>query len=136
MYLGGNRLRYLPSQIGQLRSLTSLFLNDNLLQCLPKSMGFLSSLRSLHLHNNHISTLPQQLVVLNVYELSLRDNPLVTRFVEDLTYEPPSLLELAGRCVKTNHVSYGPLDIPRNLITYLDSAKICVNPKCEGKSSD
>ena len=95
-------------------------------------MGNLKSLHSLHLHNNSISTLPQQLIALDIYELSLRDNPLVTRFVEELTYEPPSLLELAGRSVKVKNVPYGPEDLPYVLIQYLESAKSCVNPKCKG----
>ena len=54
------------------------------------------------------------------------------RFVEDLVYNPPSLLELAGRVVKVRNIRYSPEDIPGNLVQYLNSAQRCVNPKCKG----
>ena len=56
------------------------------------------------------------------------------KFVEDLVYDPPSLLELAGRAVKVRNITYTPEDIPGNLVHYLNSAHRCVNPKCKGKS--
>lgn len=65
-------------------------------------------------------------------QLSLRDNPLVVRFVRDLTYNPPTLLELSGRVIKSNCVPYNTWEIPRHLATYLGSAHQCVNPKCQG----
>lgn len=65
-------------------------------------------------------------------QLSLRDNPLVVRFVRDLAYNPPSLLELAGRVIKSKNVPYEPWDLPQNLTGYLGSAHQCVNPKCQG----
>lgn len=67
------------------------------------------------------------------FQLSLRDNPLVVRFVKDMTLNPPSLLELAGRTVKTCAIRYGPEDLPRMLIEYLQTANCCVNPNCKGK---
>ena len=54
------------------------------------------------------------------------------RFVEEMTYEPPCLLELAGRVVKTKNVKYSPEELPACLVEYLDSAQHCVNPKCSG----
>ena len=54
------------------------------------------------------------------------------KFVEDLVYDPPSLLELAGRVVKIRNIPYTPADIPGNLVQYLNSAHRCVNPKCKG----
>ena len=68
----------------------------------------------------------------NLRELSLRENPLVVRFVSDLSFNPPSLLELSARTVKTAGIEYSTEDIPQHLIRYLDSARRCVNPMCSG----
>lgn len=72
------------------------------------------------------------LQLLNLQELSLRENPLVVRFVRDLTFNPPSLLELSGRTVKTSGITYSAENIPHHLVKYLDSARRCVNPLCSG----
>ena len=92
----------------------------------------LHGLKSLSLHNNKLSTLPSEIVTLNLVELSLRNNPLVVKFVQDMTYEPPSLLELSGRTIKIEKVKYNKADLPKNLLQYLDSCQSCVNPKCKG----
>lgn len=69
-------------------------------------------------------------------QLSLRDNPLVTKFVNsfarEIMYTSPSLKELAGRVIKSHNITYGEGDIPRTLQSYLNSGHHCVNPKCEG----
>lgn len=52
--------------------------------------------------------------------------------VQDLQYNPPSLLELAGRCVKIEKIRYSYEDLPVHLVRYLDSAQRCVNPNCKG----
>lgn len=94
----------------------------------------LHSLRSLSLHNNLLTYLPREILnLVHLEELSLRGNPLVVRFVRDLTYNPPSLQELAGRTVKTRNVPYAPSDLPENLVRYLSLASNCPNPKCGGK---
>lgn len=94
----------------------------------------LHSLRSLSLHNNLLTYLPREILnLVHLEELSLRGNPLVVRFVRDLTYNPPSLLELAGRTIKTRNVAYAPSDLPENLVRYLSLASNCPNPKCGGK---
>lgn len=67
------------------------------------------------------------------FQLSLRDNPLVVRFVRDMTYQPPTLLELAARVVKISNIEYESEDLPLNLKEYINSAHHCVNPKCKGK---
>jgi len=59
--------------------------------------------------------------------------PAVVRFVEELTYDAPSLLELAGRCVKLTNIPYSSENIPASLVQYLDSAQSCVNPRCNGQ---
>ena len=133
LYLGGNRLQEIPEEVGGMSSLTSLVLCDNKLHSLPPSLVTLRRLQSLSLHNNQLSTLPPAMVKLNLSELSLRNNPLVVRFVQEMMYEPPSLLELSGRVVKAKNIPYSRQDLPPNLMEYLGSAHRCVNPKCKGK---
>lgn len=132
LYLGGNRLTEVPAEIGQLYYLISLVLCDNQIQSIPPTLIHLRNLQSLSLHNNQISTLPPEIVRLNLSELSLRNNPLVNKFVQDMTYEPPTLLELSGRVVKIEKVKYSKEDLPSNLRKYLKSAQRCVNSKCKG----
>lgn len=71
-------------------------------------------------------------VIVFLLQLSLRDNPLVVRFVSDMTHNPASLLELAARSVKVHNVYVQLGDIPFTLFNYLDSAHRCVNTKCKG----
>ncbi|KAF8765201.1 leucine-rich repeat-containing protein 58-like [Argiope bruennichi] len=133
LYLGGNRLRDIPAEMGRLHQLRSLILCENQLQSLPSSISCLRRLRSLSLHKNQLTTLPPEIVTLKgLVELSLRDNPLVVRFVQDMTYDPPSLRELAARTVKLFRIPYKKRDLPPGLIDYLNCACRCVNPKCRG----
>lgn len=80
-----------------------------------------------------------QSVFYSSLQLSLRDNPLVTRFVNscarEIMYNPPSLLELAARVIKLKKVTYTKLDLPQSLITYLTNGQRCVNPRCKGEFS-
>lgn len=132
LYLGGNQLTEIPAEVGILHQLVSLNLSDNRLQSLPPTLSSLRRLQSLNLHNNCLQTLPPQIVSLNLVELSLRKNPLVNRFVQDLSFNPPSLLELSGRCIKIERLRYSTEDLPINLVRYLNSAQSCVNPNCKG----
>ena len=133
LYLGGNRLRVIPSELGQLSQLSALILCGNQLQTLPKALTNLSNLYSLRLHDNQLQTLPQDLVKLkNIRELSLRNNPLVLRFVREWPNSVPSLLELSGRCIKKTQIPYSRAVIPSVLVDYLNSAKHCDNPQCNG----
>jgi len=132
LYLGGNSLKDVPAELGYLQKLSSLVLCDNELQSLPPTFAHLRKLRRLSLHNNNLSTLPQEIVSLNLIELSLRNNPLVARFVQDMIFDPPSLMELAGRVVKIEKVQYSTSDVPADLVKYLSSAQGCVNPNCKG----
>jgi Leucine-rich repeat (LRR) protein len=132
LYLGGNLIHNVPEEISQLMRLRTLNLSDNRITRLPTKITKLKNLKSLALHNNFLTTLPIELVKLNLAELSLRNNPLVSRFIRDLNYTVPSLLELCGRVVKTNNICYMNMLLPRNLIYYLNSAHCCVNPKCRG----
>ena len=133
LYLGGNRLTHVPSELGQLSSLSALILCGNQLQFLPKELTKLSNLQSLRLHDNQLQTLPQGLMKLtNLRELSLRNNPLVLRFVKEWPNTVPTLLELSGRCVKKNSIPYTRELIPGVLVEYLNRAQHCDNPRCNG----
>ncbi|XP_019646822.1 PREDICTED: leucine-rich repeat-containing protein 58-like [Branchiostoma belcheri] len=133
LYLGGNQISTLPVEVGSLSSLMSLVLCDNRLESLPPQLARLRSLRSLSLHNNRIAALPSEIIALrNLTELSLRGNPLVVNFVRDLSFDPPTLLELAGRGVKNSGLRYAESDVPPNLHRYLSLARKCPNPKCTG----
>lgn len=133
LYLGGNLLTELPTEMGLLRNLQALVLCENKLQSLPATISCLKRLRSLALHKNNLTTLPPALVKLScLVELSLRDNPLVVRFVKEMTNDPPSLLELSARSMKVHKIKYSPQDVPPTLKCYLETAQRCVNPKCKG----
>nr|CAD7593853.1 unnamed protein product [Timema genevievae] len=133
LYMGGNRLIEVPASVGQLRFLHGLILSDNMIESIPASIANLTNLKSLLLHKNKLKALPTEIIALKfLTELSLRDNPLVVRFVSHMTLNPSSLLEAAGRTIKTFNISYSPEDLPLHLRSYLESAHQCVNPKCEG----
>ena len=115
------------------RILQALILCDNKLESIPGKLAQLKKLKSLSLHKNKLKTLPMEIVMLmNLQELSLRDNPLVNKFARDFDFNPPSLQELSGRAIKINNIKYNDEILPRVLVSYLDSAQSCVNPKCKG----
>ncbi|XP_015793102.1 leucine-rich repeat-containing protein 58 [Tetranychus urticae] len=133
LYLGGNQLTTIPEEVGLLSKLEALSLCENKISSLPSSIAQLSNLRSLALHMNLLTTLPTEIIRLeSLTELSLRNNPLVVRFINDYLYNPPSLLELAGRCIKINRINYPAYMIPQPLHRYLQTAQHCVNPQCQG----
>nr|XP_057938743.1 leucine-rich repeat-containing protein 58 [Doryrhamphus excisus] len=133
LYLGGNFITAIPPEVANLPYLSYLVLCDNRIQSVPPQLTRLHSLRSLSLHNNLLTYLPREILSLvHLQELSLRGNPLVVRFVKEMTYDPPSLLELAGRTIKSRNMSYSPRDLPSNLLNYLELASKCPNPKCAG----
>ncbi|XP_043927441.1 leucine-rich repeat-containing protein 58 [Protopterus annectens] len=133
LYLGGNNIIAVPPELANLPCLSYLVLCDNRIQSIPPQLSQLHSLRSLSLHNNVLTFLPREILnLVHLEELSLRGNPLVVRFVRDLTYNPPSLLELAGRTIKSRNILYNAQDMPENLVRYLDLASKCPNPKCSG----
>uniref|UniRef100_T1IIH8 Leucine-rich repeat-containing protein 58 n=1 Tax=Strigamia maritima TaxID=126957 RepID=T1IIH8_STRMM len=133
LYLGGNNLTEIPAEMGHLGDLQALILCQNQLQSLPSTISHLHQLRSLALHKNRLTTLPPEIVQLKgLAELSLRDNPLVVRFIRDMIYVPPTLLELSARTIKIKNIPYGQDELPKNLISYLQTAHHCLNPKCKG----
>lgn len=149
LVLCDNMLESLPSSIANLTNLKSLLLHKNRLRTLPTEIiklkclmevGYLKIIYlcncmviiTIHLHIR-VYVVREYDVKYFVLQLSLRDNPLVVRFVSDMTYDPPSLLELAARAIKTSDIRYDNENVPRNLVEYLNSAHRCVNPKCKGQ---
>ncbi|XP_028136975.1 leucine-rich repeat-containing protein 58 [Diabrotica virgifera virgifera] len=130
---GGNKLTEVPAAIGLLQHLQALVLCDNHIECLPANIANLHKLKTLLLHKNKLRTLPPEIVALkNLSELSLRDNPLIIRFVSEMSHSPSSLLELSARTIKLYNIGYGPGDIPATLFSYINSGHHCVNPHCKG----
>lgn len=68
-----------------------------------------------------------------IFQLSLRENPLVVRFVSEMSYNPASLLELCARVIKLYNVPFCSEGLPSTLDNYLKTAHHCVNPNCKGK---
>jgi Leucine-rich repeat (LRR) protein len=132
LYLGGNQIKVVPNELCQLESLTTLNLSFNLINKFPNNLKNLKNLKMLALHNNNLKTLPIELVRLNLKELSLRNNPLVNRFAKEYSYNVPSLLELSARTIKMKDVHYCQKNLPQQLISYLNSARCCLNPMCAG----
>ena len=132
LYLGGNQIKVIPDELSQLKSLTSLNLSSNQISYLPSNIAKLKMIRNLALHGNNLTTLPVELLKLNLRELSLRNNPLVNRFAKEFSYNVPSLLELSGRVVKIKNIAFSHEQLPHELVTYLNSAQCCLNPKCKG----
>ncbi len=122
----------MPEELIILQSLKSLNLSCNNISVLSGRLANLKRLEHLALHNNNLTTLPVELVKLNLVELSLRNNPLVSRFVRDMDFKVPTLMELSGRIIKTKNVPFLNQNLPSNLISYLSSAHHCLNPKCKG----
>lgn len=65
-------------------------------------------------------------------QLSLRENPLVVRFVQEISLHPPSLLELSARVIRAANVPFDSSELPKSMNDYLNTAHCCVNPKCKG----
>ncbi|KAL2820211.1 Endonuclease/exonuclease/phosphatase [Aspergillus cavernicola] len=77
LYLNHNKLKVLPSEIGQLRKLSHLDLSGNDLTELPIEIGMLTSLKQLLLFDNSLRTLPYEMGYLYRLEiLGIEGNPL------------------------------------------------------------
>ncbi|MBS4169428.1 F-box protein [Neochlamydia sp. AcF95] len=76
-------LTYLPSEIGQMSQLQTLYLNQNQLTALPAEIGQLSNLLQLYLSQNQLTALPTEIGQLSqLYWLDLNQNQLTSFPVE------------------------------------------------------
>uniref|UniRef100_A0A672KCN0 Leucine-rich repeat protein SHOC-2 n=1 Tax=Sinocyclocheilus grahami TaxID=75366 RepID=A0A672KCN0_SINGR len=112
----------------------TLNLSGNRFEDIPMQFLKMTTLQSLSLGGNRLKNIPAEIENLTRYEFVpfLRGNPLVVRFIKDMTYDPPSLMELAGRTIKSQNLPFSSCDLPSNLIHYLNLASECPNPKCAG----
>ena len=76
LYFNNNVLTWLPSEIGQLRSLTFLDLSQNDLTSLPAEIGMLINLKTLLVFDNQLETLPFEMGYLyQLKTLGIEGNP-------------------------------------------------------------
>ncbi|KAI8146750.1 hypothetical protein BJV82DRAFT_509738 [Fennellomyces sp. T-0311] len=98
--LAHNQLTRLSPYIGHLKKLRLLYLNHNYnLSNLPIEMGGLEGLTTLAvLHCPQLKTLPAELLQLpNLRRLKIASCPQEQVIRDDLTHNPPSLLEICAR---------------------------------------
>lgn len=139
LYLGYNKLERLSCSIAKLSKLKVLALNNNKLSEVTPNLKKLANLQVFHLHNNSICSLPRILVdgLPSLKELSLRNNPLIDKFVrkrfnEGRKHTAPSLFELACRTIKMHDIPYSDKELSPRVQKYLQIAKKCPNPNCCG----
>jgi Leucine-rich repeat (LRR) protein len=100
--LSENRLETLPSEIGGLKNLKSLYVNKNRLRELPSEIGDLDNLNSLIVSSNKISSLPIELTKLQRLSMvELLNNPL-DNSLDLKNLEVSTLFSFLNRSAKSN----------------------------------
>lgn len=99
LFLSGNKLASLPSELFRLTNITVLSLRNNNLDELPPSIGRLVNLKELNIAQNNIRWLPWEMLELincrgDHRFISVRPNPLVSPLVD---FHGPSPLPLPNR---------------------------------------
>lgn len=115
LYLFGNRLTVLPPEIGQLNSLTILYLYENRLITLPAEIGQLTRLKSLRVHKNQLTGIPSEIgQLMGLTSLYLNDN-----YLTEIPREITQLSQLAHLQLQNNP----DLPIPPEIIAQEDNAQ-------------
>ena len=83
LFLSGNKLISLPSELFRLTNITVLSLRNNSLSEIPPSIGQLPNLRELNIAQNNIKWLPWEMLDLlhcrgNHRQITIRPNPLIS----------------------------------------------------------
>ncbi|VDM92077.1 unnamed protein product [Onchocerca ochengi] len=139
MYLGGNKLKTLPSSLHILH-LRELYLDDNLIEnILPEPLNF-SSLKTLSLANNRISNMqPRSLIkYCKLENLNLARNPLLEVPRQILREVATTLvkLNLSSTLIATirsgdftNFLAIQEIDLSNAKITKIEENSFCNLPK-------
>jgi len=105
---GGN-ITSLPSEIGNLTNLKTLFLNNNNLTSLPKEIGNLKNLETLYVEENNLTSIPSSIGNLNKLKFfRLSDNNLTS-----LPSSSGNLTKLRALTLDNNKLTID--DVPENL---------------------
>ncbi len=127
LYLGGEKIKQLPPEIGRLTSLTTLQLGGNHLTSLPPEIGRLTSLTTLYLGGNELTSLPPEIGQLtSLTRLELYGNQLTS-----LPPEIGQLTSLTTLHLHNNQLTSLPPEIGRltSLTTlYLEGNKLTLLP--------
>ncbi|XP_011157897.1 leucine-rich repeat-containing protein 28 isoform X2 [Solenopsis invicta] len=121
LYIYGNRIEWLPEELGGMSQLTVLDLSANKLKLIPTCIGNLINLKSLFLNDNFIERLPIDLSKLNNLEiLSVSGNQIFA--LPEWIGSLPRLKELY---VDKNHLK----ELPNRLTTApeLSMISVCSN---------
>lgn len=113
--LSHNGLVALPEAIGDLSSLTHLFVSDNYLSFLPATLKRLKHLRVLDLRNNQLQELLNDIIDLSFLErLSVKGNPLAVEEIrklmeltdkrEGFTVDAAGKYKLSNKTVRGNNI--------------------------------
>jgi len=100
-------LTQVPSEIGQLSTLTQLELQNNLLTSLPPEVGQLTMLRELNLQNNLLTNLPPEIGQLS----ALKELNLDKNWLTSLTPEIGQLCALTQLVLSSNQLTSLPPEI-------------------------
>jgi Leucine-rich repeat (LRR) protein len=77
LYVNNKQLTALPSEIGQLTTLKELYLNENLLTALPSEIGQLTGLEWIYIRTNQLSHIPLEIVLHpHIKNVAYEGNPL------------------------------------------------------------
>lgn len=118
LYLRNNKIKTIPKEIGNLKKLQILLLGNNQIDNLPSQIGNLINLRQLRIENNKLSELPSEIGLLaNLTHLFLENNQLT-----HLPEEIKNLTNLVHLSINGNNLKlpddYTPNN-PKKTIKYI-----------------